>query len=184
MPRRYYRRRTVVVRPKKKWASNIVVRSFTVVTNGGQGSAIPFVPLVSNSTQSTSPTPVVLKCGNFKLNVDLRYGTVGSSTQTGSYHLVAFVVFLPEGIAPVNNTQMDALIKAHPEYIMAWKQLEAGAIGSAAAVAQDKVVFSSRLKRNLNSGDQVVLTVVDETPNSNISEINVSFTCQYWTCSN
>ena len=187
MGRRYYRpRRTVVVRPKKKWASNIKINTLKIVPSDTQGLAVPWVALVSNAGQSNLPTPSVLKCGNFKINADLYYSLNSASTiPEGSYHFVAFVAFLPEGNAPANNTQFGNFIAAHPEYILAWKQLEANATTTqASSVTTQKVIFSSRLKRNLNSGDQVVFGILDQTTNSNVRIIQCTYTCQYWTCSN
>lgn len=95
-------------------------------------------------------------------------------------------MFLPEGIAPADNQQFGTLITAHPEYILAWRQLDAEYVGvnqTPSQPALQRITFSSRLKRNLNSGDSIVFGILDQS--SIASSIKtVSLTCQYWTCSN
>lgn len=187
MPRRYYRR-TRVVRPKKKWASGIKTINYTIRPDATNvQTRIPWTPLVTNSVQSSAPTPVIVKAGNFKVNADVHI--VVNAPPEGStnvLHFVAFVVFLPEGIAPADNTQFGTLITAHPEYIIGWRQIDAEMMdmGSQGKLLNtQRVTFSSRLKRNLNSGDQIVFGILDQSSQL-AAAIVVSLTCQYWTCSN
>lgn len=177
MPRRYYRRRTIIRAPRKKWASNITTRNFTIAPGGDTG--IPYIQLVSNAVQSSAPTPVIVKAGNFKVNADFSITTSG----TADIHLIAFIVFLPEGIASANNQQFGNLINSHPEYIMAWRQLDTIPSVTTSDQHLESVTFSSRLKRNLNSGDSVVFGILDQST-TQVSLIKTQITCQYWTCSN
>lgn len=185
MPRRYYRRRTIVRAPRKKWATNITTRNYTILPGSSDPlNKVPYIQLVSNASQSSSPTPVIVKAGNFKVNADVSF--LYSATSANEVHLVAFVVFLPEGIVPADNQQFGNLITAHPEYILAWRQLDAERIEATnqnVARNLDRVTFSSRLKRNLNSGDSIVFGILDQSSNT-VTQVRVSLTCQYWTCSN
>lgn len=184
MPRRYYRR-TRVVRPKKKWASGIKTINYSISPNSEDPAGkIPWTTLVSNSLQTAAPTPTIVKAGNFKVNADINL-TLNAST-TSTLHLVAFVVFMPEGISPSDNQTFGNLIVAHPEYIMAWKQIDSERVQSTQGITlynTQRVTFSSRLKRNLNSGDSIVFGVLDQSTQS-VGVIRVALTCQYWTCSN
>ena len=86
---RYYRRRyTRVVRPKKKWASCIDVWRSRSITS------TPFViDLATNSAQSASPTPSILKVGNFKVTADIiaRFSTSTSISLIGTL----YILFVP-----------------------------------------------------------------------------------------
>lgn len=167
MARRRYFRRYVRVAPKKKWASNIVQGS--VSTNN-------YANIVQNSTQSSSPTPVIVKCGNFKVQGDVMYNTTGGSSNVLA-NLNFFLIFVPEGITPA-----DGLIGAHPEWVIGWRTIDVGVVRSTSetAVAAATFTFSTRLKRNLNSGDRVVAIL--QSGDSRLSAQCV-FTCQYWTTS-
>lgn len=182
MPRYYRRRRSVVVRPKKKWASNMTFTSYEILPGGTGTQPVPVTNLVINSAQANTPTPTIIKAGNFKINADVTYSV---STTTPISHLVAVVVFLPEGIDPLSNAALGALLTAHPEYIIAWRQLDTSYIvtGSSPGNVQN-VTFSSRLKRNLNSGDRIVFGILDQTPAGTVTSIRVALTAQYWTCAN
>lgn len=153
-------------------------RSFEV----NSSSPIPVANLVINSAQVNTPTPTIIKAGNFKINADITLQYTATSYIT---HLVAVVVFLPEGLDPLTNAALGATLTAHPEYIMAWRQLDTNSIsGSAIASSVQSVTFSSRLKRNLNSGDRIVFGILDQTPETTINAIRVAMTAQYWTCAN
>lgn len=172
MPRRYYRKRTTL-KPKKKWASNIVIRNYTI----NSGTPQPIIPLVVNSAQAGTPTPVIVKAGNFKVNADIHVSVTGADTPT---QFMAVVMYVPEGLSISNNAALGTLVAAHPEYIMAWRQFDTT---STSATAQ-QVNFSSRLKRNLNSGDSVVYGILWTDTGAAINNIHASVTVQYWTCAN
>lgn len=149
MPRRYYRR-TRVIRPKKKWASGIKTINFNISPESETPELrVPYTGLVINASQTSNPTPVILKAGNFKVNADVYVTLPQGGT---NIHLVAFIVFLPEGIAPADNQQFGNLITSHPEYIMAWKQIDAEyakVTDTAGQINTQRVAFSSRLKEIL-----------------------------------
>ena len=85
MGRRYYRKRTVVVRPKKKWASNI--SSDSILVNAPD--KVPWKSIVENTSQSSVPTPTILKVGNFKCSMDVSVGY--SAAPSSLPHMVAYV---------------------------------------------------------------------------------------------
>lgn len=181
MPRRYYRRRTVVVRPKKKWASNISIKNFTINSENPQ----PCVTLASNAVQSGTPTPVIVKAGNFKVNADIVFTGSSSGTYNLPLQLMAVVIYVPESITIPNNTYLGSLVQTHPEYIMAWKQFDVDMYSATNASQARQVVVSSRMKRNLNSGDSIVFGVLNtEATGTTLTNLHVAITVQYWTCAN
>lgn len=199
MGRRYYSRRTRTVRPKKKWATNIT----RLV--GTQDAIVNILPktqaeythylyssaLVTNSATTSIPTPTILKCGNFKLKGDLRleFTLEGAGTNVRVAGCVAYIVYVPEGYDV--NAQ---IVYQHPEWIMAWTPVDMNLVRNNVTTSQDvqKFSISSRLKRNLNSGDRVMLLMdILFAPESSLVaaiNANILFTpaigVQYWTCSN
>ena len=168
MPRRrYYRRYTRVVTPKKKWASNIVQDGITTSTSS---------TIVQNSAQASLPTPVIVKCGNFRVQ-----GDIAVTYTSGSSRIIPlnfFLLYVPEGVTP-----SDGLIGQHPEWIMAWTAIESPIALNASnnTVGGNKFSVTSRLKRNLNSGDRVVAILQSRDASVTAQAV---FTCQYWTCAN
>lgn len=170
MPRRYYSRRTRVIRPKRKWATNFKQGSLSAAQGGA-------VVLVENAAQSSSPTPVIVKAGNFKIQGDV---TVIYNQASAAAQITLFVFFLPEGI-DVDASAAQMALNSHPEWIMAWKQLDTNGSPNAATLDANGFSFSSRLKRNLNSGDRICLGFRNDVATANIS---IKYSCQYWTCAN
>lgn len=177
MPRRYYRRRTVVVRPKKKWASNIGQLSYTMTAPAS--SADPGKVLVQNAAQSSNPTPTILKAGNFKASVDVSLSY--SSSPASLPNCTVYILFLPEGISINTANDLLAVVSSHPEYVMAWRKLDFDFVNSAGTFNTSSVTMSSRLKRNLNSGDRIYFGLY---PAGSAATITIQGTVQFWTCSN
>ncbi len=163
---RYYPRRTVA---KKKWASNIV---------NGTVSSSGFSLLAQNSSQTTSPTPVIVKCGNFKVQGDVMVQTSGSSSSARPVPLVFYILFVPEGVGI-----SDSLVTTHPEWIMGWTVIDASIINSAqgSTTSGNRFSITTRLKRNLNSGDSIVAILQSR---DSAATAQAAFTCQFWTCAN
>lgn len=184
MARRYYRRRTVVVKPKKKWATNMVEIGPTYKTENNR--LIFYQKLCENSAQTGNPTPVILKTGNFKLQVD---GTF-SPTTGAPVSFVTYVVYVPEGVLPAPNAAnfMPAiidLISKHPEWVLAWRYSSNDFINTSGPGNVDSVKVSSRLKRNLNSGDSIYFFGIATTSGANtFNSADCRGVCQYWTCAN
>lgn len=191
MARRYYRSRIRYVKPKRKWASNIT--NLSVNANVGvSGEYLLYKQLCANSVQSgTIPTPTIIKCGNFKVQGDLTYYTAasGQSLYSGRISAVAYIVYIPEGIVISGNvtaTTGQGIIDAHPEWVMCWKVIDFdyGSTNTAAAFS-----FSSRLKRNLNSGDSIYYFVIPkagslESGATGNSQLRFNGAVQFWTCAN
>ena len=144
-------RKTVYVKPKKRWATNIM--SFNKNFEGGDGLFAATQVLVENSTQNSSPTPTIVKTGNFKIQGDC---TVTSSSSNAVIGISMYVIYVPEGITITSPTSAQNLINAHPEWILSWKFVAANRL-SGTSDNVDAFSFSSRLKRNLNSGDTIQL---------------------------
>lgn len=181
MPRYYRRRATRVVRPKKKWATNLVDIDVTNTTGGvGSGKVYMMKELCVNSSATATPTPVIVKTGNFKLQFDASFGlTNGAPLQFSSY-----IIYVPEGtLVNFGYDDLKNLIDRHPEWILCWKfgsydYVSAGANGNI-----DSVRVSSRLKRNLNSGDAIWFFGL-ATSTQNITSAGGHGMVQYWTCAN
>ena len=176
MPRYYRRRYTRVVRPKKKWASNITVWNAQSLT--GSYAAL----LVSNSAQASSPTPTILKVGNFKISADVVFKTSGSNADY-NFSCMAYILYVPEGWES-SASAFNNLISKHPEWIMATKTLGVTSTTSSQNYTET-LNLSTRLKRNLNSGDQVVFYLQFSSPGSiTVSSASITGNCRYWTCAN
>lgn len=167
MARRRYYRRSYRPALKKKWASNII--QDTVTTSN-------YKTLVQNSSQTSQPTPVIVKCGNFKVQGDV-YVQVTGSTPSRPIPLIFYILFVPEGVTP-----SDSLVGNHPEWIMGWTAIDSGIIFSASAEnSGNKFSITTRLKRNLNSGDRIVALLQSRDASATAQ---AAYTCQYWTCAN
>lgn len=184
---RYYRRRTYtrVVKPKKKWASNYSVLSGDI-TYGGSSSFFYFIDLAKNSTESSNPTPVVVKTGNFRVQFDLTLN-VGTS---GAVSARAYIIYVPQGwnFGSSNEllyTGFTQIVEQHPEWIMMWRQLDFGNANAQGSVDTSVVRMSSRMKRNLNSGDKVMFLLLGTGAFEGVQQRGViQGACQYWTCAN
>lgn len=170
MPRRYYYRRSRTAKPKRKWASHIKTWSGNSITTNPAT-----VELVENSTMN-APTPTIIKTGNFKVSLDM-YATYNVA-QTVNLGCNAYILFVPQGVS-VSGT----LITNHPEWILAAKSIGSTYATDTTKVSLETLNMSSRMKRNLNSGDKVVLylqMIGDVVPNG----IMVNGLVRYWTCAN
>lgn len=184
---RYYRRRTYtrVVRPKKKWASCYTVLSGNISINSSQ-QFFYNRELCINSTESGTPTPVIIKTGNFRVQFDLTLN-VGAS---GAVSARAYIIYVPQGwefgsTAEQMYTSYDQIVRQHPEWIMTWRQLDFGNANAAGSVDTSVVRMSSRMKRNLNSGDRVIFLLLGNGAFENVQTQGVvQGACQYWTCAN
>nr|BDF97688.1 capsid protein [Cressdnaviricota sp.] len=180
--RRYYRRAPRVVVARKKWATCMkqgVINPTTTAT-GKEG----YATLAINTPQTSVPTPVVVKAGNFKIQGDCFI----SVTSTGNlidpaFQTILYVMYLPEAFNSVVGTGgIAGIIDAHPEWIMAWKVVDTN-VGNTGTSNSNSFSFSSRLKRNLNSGDTIALVVVVSNTGSPVS-VSVKYAAQYWTSAN
>lgn len=182
---RYYRRRytrTIVRAPKKRWASNIIELSGTPERDtNGQFSY--YKTLAVNKSEGSAPSPVIVKTGNFKVQFDLNINVAAS----GLVDCKAFILYLPQGMLsePYNYTNLYPVIANHPEWIIAWRQLDFGNANAAGTIDTSVVKFSSRLKRNLNTGDTVIFALLGTGDFTGITyAANIKGLAQLWTCAN
>lgn len=188
MPRYYRRRATRVVRPKKKWATNLREFTLDLPSNTTTGQIGLYKLLCVNKSEveegtAVSPTPTIIKTGNYKVQCDV----VMSTTEATVVRLYAYILYVPEGVftpgsVTADYTSLNNIVLRHPEWIIGWRQVSADFLAANANV--DKVQFSSRLKRNLNSGDQVYFVLTAKTDTNQISKLSCRGMAQFWTCAN
>lgn len=162
---RYRRYRRIIVRaPKKKWASNF--RDVNMEVNNTTSAAtdvVVYKDLAENKTETTSPTPVIIKAGNFKVQADF-YVTVLDPSTTIAGHAptgILYVMYWPEGIGVTTPASAQTLIQNHPEWIIGWRTIDFDSlnVSGGQSLGVTRVSLTSRLKRNLNSGDKIVCFV-------------------------
>lgn len=191
--RRYYRRPVRVVAAKKKWATNFKYGHVEqpITSAAAEGYQL----LVANSLQTSLPTPVIIKTGNFKVQGDCAISISGSSGYGYSGMMITlYVMYLPEALVSQQaegTNVMSRAVEDHPEWIMAWKVIDTNLLTSTNITSNSVgFSFSSRLKRNLNSGDSVALITIIKNAGSGTGSTAPNFTfrlnyaVQYWTCSN
>lgn len=137
----YYRPYRCTYGPKAHWASNL--------KQGLLGSSGDV--LVENATQFSTPTPVIVKTGNFKVQGDITVNV----TNAGSVNVNVFLMYIPEGIS-TTMTGLEPALQNHPEWIIGWTSIDTPIVSTGVA-AGNKFSITSRLKRNLNSGDKIVI---------------------------
>lgn len=179
MPRRYRRYTRIVTKPKRKWASNI--NDFSMNLTFGSSTtpaAAASVNLVVNAAQSATPTPVVLKTGNFKIQGDAYF----SATSNQLLQTTMYVVYVPQAVPITSLAECKTLIDSHPEWIMAWKVVDL----NGASNQVNAFSVSSRLKRNLNSGDRIVLICIGDSAGGGTGNASliVHGKVQHWVCAN
>ena len=169
MPRYKYKRYYRKIYPRKRWASNIFTENNIVTVLASQKDAFASTTICSNSPQTDVPTPTILKFGRVKVKGDVRTDLQNENNYVSG---TMYLVYYPEGY-PIG---MD-LIKLHPEYIMGWTQISLD--------SGNTFSFSSPLKRNLNSGDRIMMFFNVSATNtaSFVRAFNFYYTIQYWTAS-
>lgn len=168
MPRYSKYRRTYFNKsyPRKRWASNIVTKNTAVSILANANDAVASEVLCINSSQTTNPTPVILKFGRVKFKGDVRTDLANNNNFVSA---LISCVFVPQGMST------NSILEDHPEYILGWTtvSLDSGNTFS----------FSTALKRNLNSGDRIVLLISLNSAVTSTNQRNFLFyyTVQYWT---
>lgn len=141
MRRRYTRsyRRSGYVR-RRKWSPVF----FSQISNLSSDTTFGTVTLAQNSVNQggTAPIATIVKVKNFKVVVDV----VSVTTSNGSPSSTFAIMYLPQGYTADIN-----LMTAHPEWIMAWRSID--------LQTTNTVQVSSRLTRNLNSGDSIIFFI-------------------------
>ena len=194
MPRYYRRRSTRIVRPKKKWASNMRSIYLTPIADPNAPEVAFSDVLCANATEVdaggvVTPTPTIVKTGNFKVQCDCSV----IITHPGVVQAMMYVLYIPEGVFTPNNpaadyTTLGAIITRHPEWILSWRQFSSDAMDTRGNL--ERVSFSSRLKRNLNSGDKVYVVLLVNVVQSltpvvaKVQNVICRGMAQFWTCAN
>lgn len=198
MARRYYRSRVRYIKPKKRWASNIAKDPFRFPTEIGVGTPRGLTVysgsatvLVANSVQNSSPTPTIIKTGNFKIQGN--FTQLGNLSNTDlTYGCTLYIMYVPQGFNISDTNVMRSLVADHPEWIMAWSLLDTNAATNG-LTSLNKFSCSTRLKRNLNSGDRIcaifLSSLVYLGPNEALTAAQTTtltgdIECHYWTCAN
>lgn len=174
--------------PKQKWQLTLVNPERISLTTGPY-PASSFYAIHKTICQTVVPTDSsahsvvssnnIVKVGNFKVK-----GTFNVSGGTGYNNLsmIIYVIFVPQGIIP-DNTEVSnsnlatSIFYSHPEWVLGWTRVDLDDSGS-----NDNFSITSRLKRNLNSGDSVQFGVlIMNNAATSISEVNVTVaeTIQY-----
>lgn len=153
--RRYYRVRRVY--PKQKWLPvNNEVRLANLTGLNAASYITTIQPITENPTRNASDgggnvsSATIVKVGRIKVKGSL----TGSATQM-SY--IIGVAYIPEGYvidqtASAIGNLGTTFFYRHPEWIMCWTRMDFVNGGQ-----NNEFSMTSRLKRNLNSGDQIVL---------------------------
>lgn len=165
MSRRAAQPRTRYVVAKKKW---------TPAFASGTIDLTPVAPfsvaaLAENSANTaTPPTATIIKVKNFKVNVD-----IVQTTATAVTVAVIGVFFVPERFTPTFD-----IFELHPEWCMGWRMI------SVSGLSEPAVQFSSRLTRNLNSGDRICLVIRSTSAAAAGTEIKFQWAVSYVACNN
>ena len=130
--------------------------------------------LVINTQDTATPTPIIIKTGNFKV-----YGSVSTDLTSSNIaklkNVQAFIMYCPQGYSYTNDL---LAISNHPEYIMGRTTLRFK------PGENTSFSLSSRMKRNLNTGDKIKLVIVVEKDTSLTGNLNVYGNYQWYTCAN
>lgn len=178
MPRYYRKRYTRVVKPKKKWATNLVsLNPSTVALNN---KVMMQYVICQNANPVNIPTPVILKTGNFKVQCDAFFNPSANTAVEFS----AYIMYVPEGITFLTFDDVQSFIQKHPEWILCWKYASYDYINGTGNI--DSVKMSSRLKRNLNSGDTIMFfgLAIAGSSTATFNVYGAKGMVQFWTCAN
>ena len=158
MQRYRYKKSYGKLYPRKRWASNIFTENNIVTLLASQNTAFASTTICTNSPQTATPTPVIVKFGRCKVKGDVR-----TDLDNGNNFVSAtlYLAYVPEGY-PIAD-----LPKLHPEYIIGWTQISLD--------SGNTFSFTSSLKRNLNSGDMISILFHVNSVNSTQSARNFNF---------
>lgn len=180
--RRYYRVRKVY--PKQKWLpvnNEMTILGGTVLSGSYK---ITMGILTQNATRTDSTgggnitSASITKCGRFKFK-----GVLIGNTIAGLNTIVG-ISYVPEGYPLDNDASLavdtlgNSFFYKHPEWILCWTRLD-----FTAASQSNEVRLSSKLKRNLSSGDRIVLFKIDVNNTNTDTSIypligTVSYVCR------
>lgn len=176
MPRRYYTRyRPRAYVKRRKWSPTLLQNNFTLTAASGTTAFQTSVLCANSSNQgSTTPVSTIIKVKNFKIVLDI------TSTSNQLRNNFYAIMFIPQGFQVTSNTPQE-----HPEWIMVWRTIDMTSTASTASgTGIQNYQMSSRLTRNLNSGDSVVLYHSAINPSDSAVSSSTAFFCSFVTCNN
>lgn len=136
--------------------------------------------LAENKTETNSPTPVVVKTGNFKMQFDLIAQNINATP-----NMTVYIMYCPEGVNPAGGLALRDFMLKHPEWVIAWRKIDLDFFSGSPGNSQtNRITMSSRLKRNLNSGDKVNVYLFSTSGVVATSGVKLSGMCQFWSCAN
>lgn len=158
--RRYYYRRTI--RPKQKWAiNNVDVRILPnqQVTISGNNNAFYYQIVAANASRVStgsgdSATAItssaqILKTGRFKFK-----GCIPNAQNYFSF--TVFIAYVPEGYTFTTGSVSDQnIFYQHPEWVIGWTRKDYASVSQS-----NEISITSRLKRNLNTGDGIIVGIL------------------------
>lgn len=178
--RNYYRVKKVY--PKQKWLpvnNEIRVNGYTV---NPTSYVLRYEIITQNETRTNNSgggnvsAASIIKTGRFNYR-----GIIYSTSSSVSY--IVGISYIPEGYILNSNTSTsqsqlgECFFYKHPEWVFAWTRLDYNTTSQS-----NEIRLSSRLKRNLNSGDQVIFFVIainNSTGSSSVSTSDVQGTVSY-----
>lgn len=175
---RRYRRR---FRTKTgKWASNIVDIGPSTFVLAPSSFSVTEITLATNPAYANSSTSSIKKVKNFEVAINID----AVDSLQGIENLQFYIMFVPEGMAIGDDYTI-----RHPEYIMAMRYygepgIDRPSTSQYANLYGPPLRIRSRLSRNLNTGDRVILLVrAANTTTSNLT-CQYSGLCRWWSKAN
>lgn len=182
MSKRYSRSKRVY--PKQKWSINATevnlslrnVASANFSNNTVNLAVNPSRTSASGATQTNGTS--ILKVGRFKFRGVLNVAAPNYCS------VLAFIAYVPEGYS-INTTNGitienigQQLFYQHPEWVMAWTRKD-----YVSAEQSNEISLTTRLKRNLNPGDSIIMCcmVINTSTGQSGGQGNSTLTgtCQY-----
>ena len=139
-------------RNRNRWSSNIQELGTTTIQSTQLGANSYHFTLAFNPTQINTAVSQLYTVKNFEVTFAIDLVST-SDVITDLEDVTAYIMFVPQGmyVTPDYNLQ-------HPEYIMAYKFLGSPMNDITSSQAQPTKV-RTRLSRNLNTGDSVILFI-------------------------
>lgn len=177
MPRRYYTRyRPRAYVKRRKWSPTLGQGVMNTQANANATGFSSTVLCANSINQGTdAPVSTIIKVKNFKCVIDIFSNGPASSTR----NVFFAIMFVPQGFTISATTPTE-----HPEWIMVWRTVDIGVTTDSNIPSASNLQLSSRLTRNLNSGDKIVLyhSFYNNTTSTNV--ISSTFYCSFVTCNN
>ena len=184
--RRYYRSRRTI--PKQKWLTNMcnsVIKTGSEADVFGSGvSGFFYVPIITNRVNQTSITSssgttsnaTILKTGRWKCKGVITGGIFSVNYMVG-------LMYVPEGYQVSDAGYIEeTIVYRHPEWVLCWKRFD-----YSDAAQNNEFSLSSRLKRNLNAADSIIMFLIVENQtgtqltipaNTTIARATATYVCR------